>query len=132
MTEEKILFEGHPAMFRNDPIGFLLSVVLCVVGVGLVILLVWWLSCRTTTLTVTNERTTLRRGIMSKSLNEVWHRDVRNVQLYKSFFQRIFGVGSIGISSAGQSGIEVSVRGIRNPEGVKDIIDRYRRANLGE
>ena len=87
---------------------------------------VWWLKCKGTTLTVTNKRTSLRRGILSKSINEVWHSDVRNVLLKQSFFQRIFGVGMIGVSSAGQSGMEISVSGIPDPDRVKQLIDERR------
>jgi len=49
------------------------------------------------------------------------------VQLDQTFFQRIFDVGKIGISSAGQADLEISVTGIPQPERVKDLIDRYRR-----
>ena len=35
-------------------------------------------------------------------------------------------VGSIGISSSGQAGIEIFIRGIPNPYEVKSIIDQYR------
>jgi uncharacterized membrane protein YdbT with pleckstrin-like domain len=64
---------------------------------------------------------------LSKSVTEVWHQDIRNVQLNQSFFQRIFDVGSIGISSAGQSGLEISVTGMPNPDQVKALIDGHRR-----
>jgi hypothetical protein len=35
-------------------------------------------------------------------------------------------VGSIGISSSGQAGIEIFIRGVPNPYEVKRIIDQYR------
>lgn len=126
---EEVVYEEHPSMFRNHPVGFVLTLLLCLVGIGLFILFFWWLDSLGTTLTVTNERTTLRKGILSKSLVEVWHQDVRNVQLYQSLGQRIFGVGKLGISSAGQGEIEIEVSGIPDPEKVKQLIDRYRRAN---
>lgn len=125
---EQTLYEAHPSMFRNHPVGFILTLVLSLVGVGLFIFFFWWLDSIGTTLTVTDERVTLRKGILSKSLVEVWHRDVRNVQLYQSFGQRIFGVGKLGISSAGQGGIEIEVAGIPDPERVKELIDQHRRA----
>jgi uncharacterized membrane protein YdbT with pleckstrin-like domain len=53
--------------------------------------------------------------------------DVRNVQLDQTFFQRVFDVGQIGVSSAGQAGLEINVTGIPQPERVKDLIDSYRR-----
>ena len=114
-------------MFRNQPVWFVITCVLCLVGVGLFIFAAWYLKCKGTTLTITNDRTTCRRGILSKSITEVWHQDIRNVQLDQTFFQRIFDVGKIGISSAGQADLEISVTGIPQPERVKDLIDRYRR-----
>ena len=114
-------------MFRNSPVEFIVTVVLCVVLVGFVIFLVWWLRCKGTQLTITTDRTRLRKGILSKSITEVWHQDVRNVQLNQTFFQRLLGVGSLGISSAGQAGLEISVSGIPDPDQVKNLIDQHRR-----
>jgi uncharacterized membrane protein YdbT with pleckstrin-like domain len=114
-------------MFRSRPILFLLFVVLILVyGLGLLLLLIWWIRDLGITLTVTDKRTTLRYGILSKSITEIWHRDVRNVLVSQSFFQRIFGVGSIGVSSAGGPGLEIQVAGMANPYSVKQIIDAGR------
>ena len=124
--DEHTLYESNPSMFRNRPVEFVVTAILCLVVVGLVMMFVWWLKCKGTTLTVTNKRTSLRRGILSKSITEVWHSDVRNVLLEQSFFQRIFGVGMIGVSSAGQSGMEISVSGIPDPDRVKQLIDERR------
>lgn len=114
-------------MFRNRPILFLLFVVLTLLyGVGLLLLLIWWIRDLGVTLTVTDKRTTLRHGILSKSITEIWHRDVRNVLVSQSFFQRIFGVGAIGISSAGGAGLEIQVAGMATPYVVKQIVDAGR------
>jgi uncharacterized membrane protein YdbT with pleckstrin-like domain len=120
---EIVLYKHSPSLFRSNPIGFSLAVLLCLVVVGIVILLVWWIRSRGTVLTVTNERTILRTGILSKSLNEVWHRDVRNVVLEQKPMQRLFDVGRIAVSSAGQDDVEISVDGIPFPGEVKRIID---------
>ena len=126
-NEEVTYYEDHPSMFRNRPVEFVLTGLLCLIGVGLIMYLFWWLQCKGTTLTVTSDRTRLRKGILSKSVTEVWHRDVRNVQLDQTFFQRLFGVGRVGISSSGQSGLEIAVNGIPDPDKVKELIDRHRR-----
>ncbi len=125
-TEEQVLYEANPAMFGNHPIGFVLTLILCPVVIGLIILLVWYIRCLGTTLTITNEQTTLRRGILSKFTNDVFHENVRNIIVRQTMFQRMFGVGYIGISSAGQSGIEIEVSGIPDPDRVKQIIDDCR------
>ena len=126
-NEEVTLYDENPSMFRNRPVEFIVTVILCAVLVGFVIFLVWWLRCKGTQLTITTDRTRLRKGILSKSITEVWHQDVRNVQLNQTFFQRLLGVGALGISSAGQAGLEISVSGIPDPEQVKDLIDQHRR-----
>ena len=54
---EKVLYESHPSMFRNQPVWFVISVLLCLVGVGLVIFAIWFIKCKGTTLTVTEDRT---------------------------------------------------------------------------
>ncbi len=126
VSKEKTVYVASPSMFRNHPIGFILACLLCLVGIGIVILGVWWVRCKSTELTVTDLRTRLHRGWLSRSITEVWHRDVRNVQLSQSFFQRLFDTGRIGVSSAGQDGIEIDVSGLRNPDAIKGIIDEHR------
>ena len=125
--EETVLYHSHPAMFKNRPFAFILCLILSLAGVGLIIFLIWWIKTRGTDLTVTNERVSLRKGILSKFTNDVYLTDVRNVQIYQSFWQRIFGVGYVAISSAGKEGIEIEVKGIPDPEKIKSIIDTHRR-----
>jgi len=127
---ESVLYKSHPTMFRSSPLVFILCIAFAVVtaGLGLVFLLVWWLRVLGTTLTVTNERVTLRKGILSKHTNEVYHTDIRNVQISQGMFQRMFRAGKIGIACAGQSSIEITVNGLPDPEKIKDIVDMYRRS----
>ena len=124
--DETTLYEDHPAMFRSHPVGFILTALLSLVGIGLIIFLIWWLQAKGIKLTVTNERTILRRGILSKHINEVYHSDIRNVQIFQSFLHRIFGVGTISIASAGSGEAEIVVAGMRTPAKVKAILDQGR------
>lgn len=124
---EKTEYEAHPSMFRSRPFEFVISVALCFVGIGLIILLVWWIRTLGTTLTVTSRRTRLRKGLLSKFTSEVFHKDVRNVQVTQTAMQRLFNVGRIEISSAGQGDFEIAVDGMRDPTKVKQIIDAARR-----
>ena len=38
-TEEVVFYEENPSMFRNQPVGFVLTCILSLVGVGLIIFL---------------------------------------------------------------------------------------------
>ncbi len=125
---ELVLYDSHPAMFRNHPFGFILSLLLIAAfGAGLLILFVWWLRCLGERLTITSERTTFRRGLLARHTSDVYHADVRNVQVDQTLFQRIFGVGTLSLSSAGQADVEIVAAGLPHPEQVKNLIIRCRR-----
>lgn len=108
----------RPSMFRAHPF-------LAVVTLGLGILPLW-LKYLGERIHVTNKRTILRKGLLSKSTTEVLHDHVRNIQVSQSFWNRMFDVGTLGISSSGQEGIEIVARHIPHPDEVKRTIDLYR------
>jgi len=77
-------------------------------------------------LIVTNKRTIHRTGLFSRSTSEVMHDHVRNVEINQSFLDRVFRVGHVGLSSAGQFDIEIAIDDIPNPGALREIIDLYR------
>jgi uncharacterized membrane protein YdbT with pleckstrin-like domain len=125
---ETILYKDSPAMFRNRPVLFLVCCALIPFGIGALILLVWWIRCLGTSLVVTDRRVTLRRGLLSKATNDVLIADIRNVKIEQSMGQRIFGVGKVAVSTAGQADMEIEVQGLPAPERVKAIINDRRTA----
>jgi DNA-directed RNA polymerase subunit RPC12/RpoP len=99
--------------------------VLALIGaLGLIIW--WWVQTLSAALEITNKRTVAKRGLLSRSTSEVVHDNIRNVQVDQSFWERIWKVGSIGISSSGQDGIEIQMRKIPNPQKLRETIDLYR------
>jgi len=123
---ETVLYKDSPAMFRNRPVLFLVCCALIPVGIGLVVLFVWWLRCLATSLVITERRITLRQGLLSKDTNDVLIADIRNVKVRQNLLQRIFGVGTIAVSTSGQSDMEIEVHGVPAPERIKAIIDERR------
>lgn len=127
---ETVLYKACPAMFRNSPVLFLICCALIpLFGIGLLILLVWWIQCLGTSLVITDRRVTLRKGILGKYTNDILISDIRNVRIGQNLFQRIFGVGSVAVSTSGQADMEIEVQGLPHPEYIKAIIDD-RRATL--
>jgi len=136
---ETALLIVHPSMFGNHPLYFLLCVALIpagiatafmfaqpllvvLSGVGLAILVGWWLVCESTELTVTTKRTILRRGLLSKSTNEIRNKDVRDIHVAQSLFHRLMGTGSLGISSAAEEGGDIEIAGIPYPQQAAELI----------
>tara|TARA_Y100000031_G_C8109641_1_gene332833 strand:- start:53 stop:541 length:489 start_codon:yes stop_codon:yes gene_type:complete len=119
-NEEKHLFTKQPAMWRDQPITFILLILLAIptFGITALVLLWWWLKCITTQLIVTTKIATLKTGIIAKHTSEIRHSDIKNTIVNQSIQQRIFGVGSIALSSAGQSDLEIIISGIKKPQEV--------------
>jgi DNA-directed RNA polymerase subunit RPC12/RpoP len=113
---------GGVALPGNAPPLVLLASGAVIAGLAGIYFLGWWIQSRFTTLTVTNRRTTLRRGLLARETTEVRHRDVRNLQVNQTTFERMLGVGDIAISSSGQDELEINVDGIPKPEKIASII----------
>lgn len=94
---------------------------------GWVVLGVWAIFVRLSAcLIISNKRTVLRHGMLSRSTSEVLHDHVRNIEIDQSLTNRLCRVGTIGISSSGQDGIEVQIGRMPNPRRLREIIDLYR------
>lgn len=127
--KEETLYVVHPAVLRSRPIAFALSFFLFptvfLAWLPFILWIFWYIQSRCTTLTITTHKTVLRRGILSKSTTEVRHKDIRNISVSQTFLNRILKVGAIGISSAGQSGVEIEVKGLVSPEKLAKTLREY-------
>lgn len=65
-----------------------------------------------------------REGLIARKLCSIRVRDLRNINVKQSLWQRLMGVGDVEFSSAGGSGIEVSFRGVSDPLQVKSLAQR--------
>ncbi|MEW8627334.1 MAG: PH domain-containing protein [Candidatus Thiodiazotropha sp.] len=116
------LYSEHPVMFKNNPIGFIISIILIpAFGVGLLILLVWHLQNKASKLTINENEILYEKGLLSKERSEVNITSVRTTKVKQSFFDRIFGVGSIEIYTAGDSP-EIVAKGLPDPNRISEII----------
>jgi len=146
----------RPAMFRAHPFKYLLIAVLFLGGlagvvasfitgepgatrqiirwggavlaaVGAIWWLSWWISTTVSIrLEITNKRTIRHEGIIRRSSTEVLHDHVRSVDIRQSVVQRMLNTGYLGIDSAGQDDVEITIEDVPTPYRIKSIIDRYR------
>lgn len=119
---EERLLAVSPKMFGGNWFTLGLMVLLSLVVVGIPFMLAEWIRVQATKLVVTTHRTILTEGVFDRRRNEVRHADVRNVQVLQDFTQRLFGVGTLELSSAAQADVEIVARGIPNPQLVAETI----------
>jgi uncharacterized membrane protein YdbT with pleckstrin-like domain len=111
-------------MFRAHPFWFTLCVLLIAAfGIGILILLYWYIKTRATALTVTDHELLYEKGILSKDRLAVALRHVRSVQITQGFVNRILGVGTIQISTAGDEP-EFTITDMPDPHEIREAISR--------
>ncbi|WP_263835294.1 PH domain-containing protein [Salinibacter sp.] len=143
MTED-VIFRAQPRLWKAHPFSVTLfgllsaTVAPFVLGGALVntgwtaalmaglcgpLPLLWmWLQARSRELVVTRSRVRKRSGILSNRTTELAHRNIRNVQIDQGPIHRLMQCGTLRLSSAGQSGIELTMRDLDDPEAVRDLI----------
>jgi uncharacterized membrane protein YdbT with pleckstrin-like domain len=96
--------------FRSSTWGWLrgtiagwLTLVLCLVGVGLIIVAVVWLKNLAVTYDVTEDRLILRKGIFVKSVDEIELYRVKDVRLDFTLINQMAGIGTISIDSSDET-----------------------------
>lgn len=96
--------------FRSSTWGWLrgtllgwLTLLLCLVGVGFLIILVQWIRNWMVTYELTQDRLILRQGILVKSIDEIELYRVKNVRLDFTLINQWAGIGTISIDSSDET-----------------------------
>lgn len=123
---EKTLWEGHPSHLYYLLAYIMGGILVLAYGLGLLVLLIAIIHRKCKVFTITNKRIKSKTGILSRSINEVFINDIRSVNLQQGFFERLFGLGTVNIGSAGTAGIEISFEEISEVTNVKEKIQRLK------
>jgi uncharacterized membrane protein YdbT with pleckstrin-like domain len=150
---ERAIFEGHPswrAILAFYLRGFVLSavagaivalatriggdvdssLVFAVVLVGFAItILVGFIKRVTTTYTITDRRLNIKRGIISREVQQTRLERVQNVNYNQTFFQRMLQVGDVDFDTAGSGDYDFSFDGVADPREVVQKVDEAWRAH---
>ena len=96
--------------FRSSTAGWLrgtiagwLTLLLCLVGVGVLIVLIKWIENLATTYEVSEERLILRKGIFVKSIDEVELYRIKDVRLDFTLINQWAGIGTITVTSSDET-----------------------------
>jgi uncharacterized membrane protein YdbT with pleckstrin-like domain len=142
---EEIVFEGHPswrAILGFYIVGFVAALAAGIVigivggtapGIGglvvvlAIIVLVGFVRRIGTHYLVTTERLRIRRGILSRRVQQTQLERVQNVNTSQRFIERILQVGTVDFDTAGTDDSDFTFRGIADPERVVAAVDRAQR-----
>ncbi len=109
------------------------TLLLCLVGVGFVILAVRWIANKATLYEVTEDRIVLYRGIVRKSIDEVELYRVKDVRLDYSIVNQLSGIGTLTITASDETtrGGPLVIRDVEyareRREKLRDLVSNARR-----
>jgi uncharacterized membrane protein YdbT with pleckstrin-like domain len=150
---ERVLFEGHPswrAILDFYLKGFALTAVVCllvalatgvigdetnsslvvllaIAGVGITIL-AGFIKRVATSYTITNRRLHIKRGIVSRTIQETRLERVQNVNFTQSVVQRVLQIGDVDFDTAAGDDYNFVFSGVGNPADVVHRVDEATRS----
>jgi uncharacterized membrane protein YdbT with pleckstrin-like domain len=102
-------------------VPWVVAAVLVVLVIELLIALIRRLA---TTYTITNQRLTIRFGLLSRELHETRLERVQNVNSRQGVIDRMLGIGTVDFDTAGGAGFDFAFRGVTDPEGIVHMVDQ--------
>jgi uncharacterized membrane protein YdbT with pleckstrin-like domain len=149
---EHVIFEGHPSW--RSILGFYVKGILLTAAAGAVaalvtsiaddevkwavviavaaivfaaVLLVGVIKRIWTTYSITNRRLRIRRGIVSRRVQETRLERVQNVNSSQSVLERLLQVGTVDFDTAGTGDSDFAFAGVSQPEQVMRAVERAQR-----
>ena len=146
---EEIMFEGHPSW--RGVLGFYIKGLLLAVVAGAIVwfaashgagiaafvavmtlvVLAGFVKRMSTRYVITTERLHIRRGILSKSVQQTSIDRVQNVNTHQSIVDRLLGVGRVDFDTAGTDDSDFVFTDVAGPDTVVAAVDRARRTCAG-
>jgi uncharacterized membrane protein YdbT with pleckstrin-like domain len=147
---EHIIFEGHPSW--RSILGFYIKgllIALVAGAVGLVVssagvgagvlaaflvfvILIGLIKRISTTYTISSQRLTIRRGVVSRKVQQTRLERVQNVNTEQSFLERVLQVGTVDFDTAGTTDSDFSFRGVARPGKVMADVDKAQREHAAD
>jgi len=139
---EQVIFEGHPSW--RAILGFYLKGVLVAIILGVlanlidgggtafvvilvvlaITLLVGFIKRVATTYTITNRRLNIKRGIVSREIQETRLERVQNVNYRQSVYQRLMQIGDVDFDTAASDDYNFVFNGVADPGDVVHAVDQ--------
>ena len=140
---EQVIFSGHPSWrailgfyLKGLVIAVVIAVIAKIAGAGggtiflivLVVLgvtvLVGFVKRVTTTYTITDRRLNIKRGILSREVQETRLERVQNVNYQQSVYQRVVQIGDVDFDTAASDDYNFIFAGVADPGDVVHRVDQ--------
>jgi len=121
--DEKIRWASTPHKYSIIP-ALIVGIPLSFVLIGIPLIVASYLQYTNTNYVVTNKGLYSKRGILSRDVQQIGFDKVQNISYSQSAIGSSLGYGSVDVSTAGGSGVELQFRSIPKPAGVQELISK--------
>lgn len=129
--DESILWSAKPHESSLIP-ALVIGIPLSIVLIGLFIIAGAYFHRENTRYVVTTDALYKKTGIISRDVQRIDFGKVQNTSYSQGFFGSQFGYGTVEISTAGGSGVEMRFRSVPDPREVQERINRRIKTHRGE
>ena len=128
---EAVQWSGNPHVYSIVPaliVGLPLSLLL----VGIPIVVGAYLNRENTVYLLTNEALYRKSGVLSRDVQKIEFEKVQNISYAQGALGNYFGYGTVDISTAGGTGVEMQFRAVPDPKTVQQRINEQSRRARGK
>ncbi|MFC4544496.1 PH domain-containing protein [Halosolutus amylolyticus] len=133
--DEEIVWASGPDRRTLVP-AFVVGIPLSIVLIGIVIIAGEYLRVTNTHYVVTTQALYKKTGVVSRDVKRIEHGKVQDISYSQSAVGNYFGYGTVEVSTAGGSGVELSFKSVPDPRAVQgrisDLVDRGGRGTSEE
>ncbi|RKD97745.1 PH domain-containing protein [Halopiger aswanensis] len=122
---EELVWTGGPDRRTLLP-AVLVGIPLAIVLIGLLIIAGEYLRVTNTHYVVTNRALYRKTGVLSRDVKRIEHGKVQDISYSQSALGAHFGYGTVEISTAGGSGVEMAFKSVPDPRAVQHVISDQR------
>ncbi|MCG3176546.1 MAG: hypothetical protein MOGMAGMI_01504 [Candidatus Omnitrophica bacterium] len=120
--EERVLASERPVWASYWLELLFGALLLPLFGAGLLVIGYVWLDRMNRLYRVTDLRVSARGGILSRSVDEVLVAHVRSMNVKQNLIGRLLHFGDLLVGTAGTDGVEIVMKGVREPSAWKELI----------
>jgi uncharacterized membrane protein YdbT with pleckstrin-like domain len=104
-------------------VGIVCLFTIILIFITILCVIIAWIDISTSEYFISSKRIYIKRGLISRVLNDIKIEWITNIYVNQGIFGRILNFGNVGISTPGERGGTIGFIGVSDPINVKAIIE---------
>lgn len=130
--DEEVVWSARPRLVGYVWVFVAGALLIPVVGLGLAVIAWAYLTANNTAYVITSERVYKKTGILSRNVTDIGHAKIQDTGYRQGVVGKRLGFGTVEISTAGGSDVELRFSYVPDPLGVQSTLDDVARTAPGE